>query len=152
MNNYHIYEEVGRGKYSVVYKGRIKKSIKYVAVKSVERTRRRKLMNEVRIFHDLNHKNVLRFYNWYETRNHLWIIFEYCAGGDLYQMIEQDKKLPEDTVRKFGFELVEGLSYLHSNGIIYADLKPSNILLNEYGVLKYADFGLSKKISDYNGT
>lgn len=152
MNNYHIYEEVGRGKYSVVYKGRIKKSIKYVAVKSVERTRRRKLMNEVRIFHDLNHKNVLKFYNWYETRNHLWIIFEYCAGGDLYSLIEQDKKLPEDTVRKFGFELVEGLSYLHSNGIIYADLKPSNILLNEYGVLKYADFGLSKKISDYNGT
>jgi serine/threonine-protein kinase ULK4 len=47
---------------------------------------------------------------------------------------------------------VEGLSYLHSNGIIYADLKPSNILINEYGVLKYADFGLSKKISDYNGT
>jgi serine/threonine-protein kinase ULK4 len=152
MNNYHIYEEVGRGKYSVVYKGRVKKSIKYVAVKSVERSRRRKLMNEVRIFHDLNHKNVLRFYNWYETRNHLWIIFEYCAGGDLYQMIEQDKKLPEDTVRKFAFELVEGLSYLHSNGIIYADLKPSNILINEYGVLKYADFGLSKKISDYNGT
>ena len=153
MNNYHIYEEVGRDakNQSVVYKGRIKKSIKYVAVKCVERARRRKLMNEVRIFHDLQNKNVLRFYNWYETRNHLWMIFEYCAGGDLNQIIEQDKKVPEETVRKFAFELIEGLSYLHSNGIIYADLKPSNILLNEYGVLKYADFGLSKKITDYKG-
>lgn len=149
MNNYHIYEEVGRGKYSVVYKGRIKKSIKYVAVKSVERSRRRKLMNEVRIFHDLSHKNILKFYNWYETRNHLWIIFEYCPGGDLYSLIEQDKKLPEETVRKFGYELLEGLSYLHSNGIIYSDLKPSNILMNEYGALKYCDFGLSKKITDF---
>lgn len=50
MNNYHIYEEVGRGKYSVVYKGRKKKSIEYVAVKSVERGRRKKLMDEVAIF------------------------------------------------------------------------------------------------------
>lgn len=53
MNNYHIYEEVGRGKFSVVYKGRKKKTFEYVAVKSVERSRRKKLMNEVRIFHNL---------------------------------------------------------------------------------------------------
>jgi len=50
MNNYHIFEEVGRGKYSVVYKGRKKKSIEYVAVKSVERSRKKKLMDEVNIF------------------------------------------------------------------------------------------------------
>lgn len=113
MNNYHIYEEVGRGKFSVVYKGRIKKSINYVAVKSVERNRKKKLMNEVRILHGINHRNIIKFHAWYETRNHLWIIFEYCAGGDLLQLIEADKKLPEDTVRRLGIELVEGLSYLH---------------------------------------
>jgi serine/threonine-protein kinase ULK4 len=50
MNNYHIQEEVGRGKYSVVYKGRKKKTIEYVAIKSVERGRRKKLMDEVAIF------------------------------------------------------------------------------------------------------
>ncbi len=54
----------------------------------------------------------------------------------------------EDTVKKLGIELVEGLSYLHASSIIYSDLKPSNILLNEYGVLKLCDFGLSKKITD----
>jgi serine/threonine-protein kinase ULK4 len=150
MNNYHIYEEVGRGKYSVVYKGRKKKTIEIVAVKSVERSRRKKLMNEVRIFHNLAHRNILKFYNWYETRNHLWIIFEYCAGGDLFKMIDDDKKWPEDSVSKLGFEIIEGLSYLHSNGVIYADLKPSNILINEYNILKLCDFGLSKKISDLN--
>lgn len=50
MNNYHIYEEVGKGKFSVVYKGRKKKSIEYVAVKCVERSRKKKLMDEVSIF------------------------------------------------------------------------------------------------------
>lgn len=148
MNNFHIYEEIGRGKYSVVYKGRKKKTIEYVAIKSVERSRRKKLMNEVRIFHNLNHPNVLRFYNWYETRNHLWIIFEYCPGGDLNKLLEEDKKLPEKTIRKFAFELVEGLSYLHQNGIIHADLKPGNVLVNEFSNLKFGDFGLSKKLAD----
>lgn len=148
MNNYHIYEEIGRGKYSVVYKGRKKKSIDYVAVKSVERCRRRKLMNEVRIFHNLNHRNILRFNNWYETRNHLWIIAEYCPGGDLFRLLEEDKKLPEKTVKKFAKELIEGLSYLHENSIIFCDLKPSNILFNEFSGLKLCDFGLSKKIQD----
>lgn len=100
MNNFHIYEEVGRGKFSVVYKvsisiiffkhfcfiyqGRKKKSIDYVAVKSIEKNRRKKVLNEVRIFHSLKNRHILKFYNWYETRNHLWIIFEYCAGGDLF--------------------------------------------------------------------
>jgi len=148
MNNYHIYEEVGKGKFSTVYKGRKKKSIEYVAVKSLEKSRRKKVLNEVRIFHDLNNPNILKFYNWYETRNHLWIIFEYCAGGDLLQLIEQDKSLPEKTVKKFGKELVNALMYLHSRGIIYCDLKPSNVLLNEYGLLKLCDFGLAKKIVD----
>ena len=57
-------------------------------------------------------------------------------------------QLPEDTVRKFGRDLAQGLYYLHSNGIIYADLKPSNVLLNEYSNLKLSDFGLAKKSVD----
>jgi serine/threonine-protein kinase ULK4 len=75
-------------------------------------------------------------------------VFEFCPGGDLFKLIEEDKKLPEKTVKKFAFELIEGMSYLHENGVIYADLKPSNILINEFSNLKFGDFGLSKKIAD----
>ena len=148
MNNYHIYDEIGRGKSSVVYKGRKKKTIEYLAVKSVEKSRRTKILNEVRIMHTLDHENILKFYNWYETKNHLWIIFEYCAGGSLLTLIEQDKKINEQAVRSFGFDLVRALLYLHSFGIIYSDLKPSNILFTEYGQLKLSDFGLATRILD----
>ena len=58
MNNYHIYEEVGRGTHSVVYKGRKKKSIEYVAVKSVERGRRKKFMDEVGIFQTIQNDHI----------------------------------------------------------------------------------------------
>ena len=155
MNNYHIYEEVGRGQHSVVYKGRKKKSIEYVAVKSVERGRRKKFMDEVAIFTTIVndhiksmpqgnaaglvssekeaqqaaalsnwHANIIKFYNWYETRNHFWIIYEYCVGGTLATLIKADERLPEDTLKKFAYEILEGLSYLHSQGIIYGDLRP----------------------------
>ena len=88
MNNYHLYDVIGTGKYSVVYKGRKKKSIEYTAIKSMEKSRRKKLLNEVKIFSKLNHPNIIKFYAWYETRNHLWLICEYASGGDLLQLIE----------------------------------------------------------------
>ena len=59
-----------------------------------------------------------------------------------------DEKLPEDTLKKCAYEILEGLSYLHSQGIIYGDLKPQNILLNEYLKLKLCDFGISRKVTE----
>lgn len=56
--------------------------------------------------------------------------------------------MPEESVKKFAYELLEGLSYLHSQGIIFCDLKPCNILMNEFCKLKLSDFGLAKKVTD----
>ena len=58
-------------------------------------------------------------------------------------MMEQDKRFPEEAVKKFAYEILEGLSYLHSIGIIFGDLKPQNILMNEYSNLKLSDFGFA---------
>ena len=60
----------------------------------------------------------------------------------------QDTKLPECTVQLFAKDLLNGLLYMHSKGVIYCDLKPSNILFNGTGVLKFCDFGLSRRIAD----
>lgn len=67
-------------------------------------------------------------------------------GGDLLNLITQDRQLPETAVKSFASELVAGLQYLHANGILYCDLKPANILIDEFGSLKYADFGLARRI------
>uniref|UniRef100_A0A7I4CYJ5 Protein kinase domain-containing protein n=1 Tax=Physcomitrium patens TaxID=3218 RepID=A0A7I4CYJ5_PHYPA len=148
MNQYHIYEAIGRGKHSVVYKGRKKKSIEYYAIKSVEKSQKTKVLQEVRTLHSLDHNNVLKFYAWYETSAHLWLVLEYCVGGDLLTLLRQDTRLPEESIHDFARDLVNALQFLHSKGVIYCDLKPSNVLLDENGRLKLCDFGLARRLSD----
>ena len=105
-------------------------------------------MNEVSHLCGLSHPNVLQFHNWYETRNHLWVIVEYCAGGDIGRLLKQDLALPEATVRCFGRDICAGLLYLHCRGVVYGDLKPANLLYTEAGVLKLCDFGLATRLDD----
>jgi len=152
MNQYHIYEALGRGKHSVVYKGRKKKTISYYAIKSVEKSQKARVLQEVRTMHALNSANILKFYAWYETTNHLWLILEYCVGGDLMSLLRQDMRLPETSMHDFGRDLVTAMHFLHSHSIIYCDLKPSNILLDENGRIKLGGFGLSRRLSDINKT
>ena len=144
MENYVLYDEVGRGEHSVVYKGRKKGSIEFVAIHCVEKCKRYELQNIVRLTHELDHRNVVKFYEWYETTNHIWMVVEFCTGGSLRTIISQDSVLPEKTVKEFGVELVKGLHFLHSLGILFCDLRPSRILLDGPGILKLADFALAR--------
>mmetsp|Transcript_26281 Transcript_26281/g.44331 ORF Transcript_26281/g.44331 Transcript_26281/m.44331 type:complete len:1505 (+) Transcript_26281:148-4662(+) len=146
MEKYHIYEEIGKGKYSQIFKGREKKSIEYVSIKRVDKNMMEKVVNEVQIIHRLNSPHTLKFHDWYETRNNLWLILEYCAGGDLASLIKQDGHLPETSVRMFSLDILAGLRYLHSAGLLHCDLRPNNILIDEYGILKISDFKYTRKI------
>lgn len=65
-------------------------------------------------------------------------------------LLRQDMRLPESSIHDFGRDLVISIQYLHSNAIIYCDLKPSNILLDENGRIKLGGFGLSRRLSDIN--
>mmetsp|Transcript_28073 Transcript_28073/g.97140 ORF Transcript_28073/g.97140 Transcript_28073/m.97140 type:complete len:1517 (-) Transcript_28073:39-4589(-) len=146
MDDYHIYDEIGRGKHSVVYKGRKKQTIEYVAVKSVDKALMAKVQNEVYMLHEFSHDNTLKFYNWYATARHVWLILEYCTGGDLLALLNQDKQLPESAIKVFGVDLMAGLQYVHSCGVICCDVKPSNVLIDEFGVLKLCGFGLATRV------
>ncbi|EGB08100.1 hypothetical protein AURANDRAFT_26764, partial [Aureococcus anophagefferens] len=145
-DKYHIFNEIGAGRQSQVFKGRQKKTVNYVAIKRIEKGQMDKVVNEVQMMHALSHPHTLKFYDWYETRNNLWLILEYCSGGDLKSLLKVDKQLPIPAVTLFGGDLLSGLQYLHHNGLLYCDLKPSNVLIDDHGVLKLAGFGLARRI------
>eukprot|EP00112_Aurelia_sp_Birch-Aquarium-sp1_P013267 Seg2809.7 transcript_id=Seg2809.7/GoldUCD/mRNA.D3Y31 product="Serine/threonine-protein kinase ULK4" protein_id=Seg2809.7/GoldUCD/D3Y31 len=144
MENFVLYDELGRGEQRIVYKGRRKGTINYFAIHCVDKTKREDLQNYVRISHSLNHKNIVNFFEWYETSNHLWLVVELCSGISLEAILAQDGCLPEDTIRKFGRDIVEALFYLHSEDIIYCDLTPSKVILDGSGVMKLSNFTLAK--------
>ena len=71
-------------------------------------------------------------------------------GGDLLSLLRQDVRLPETSIHDLGRDLLVSLQYLHSCSVIFCDLKPSNILLDENGRIKLGGFGFSLKLADIN--
>ncbi|XP_042662253.1 serine/threonine-protein kinase ULK4 isoform X2 [Tyto alba] len=144
MENFILYEEIGRGSKTVVYKGRRKGTINFVAVICTDKCKRAEITNWVRLTHEIRHKNIVTFHEWYETSNHLWLVVELCTGGSLESVITQDEHLPEDVVREFGVDLITGLYHIHKLGIIFCELTPGKILLEGPGTLKFSNFCLAK--------
>ena len=77
--------------------------------------------------HSLDHDNVLKFLEWYETPKHIWVITELATGGSLADILEQDGCIPPPNLNNFVSDVAKGLHYLHSRNIIYCDLQPKKV-------------------------
>jgi len=107
------------------------------------------LRGELRILRRLNHPNIVRLLDAFETDRHLFVVTEF-AQGDLFSIIEDDRMLPEDGVREVARQLVQALHYLHSMRIIHRDMKPQNCLLMSAArgsSVKLCDFGFARSMS-----
>ena len=104
-----------------------------MALRKVDKSRQPKLINEVRALRELHHANVTAFHGWYYTERHLWMVTEYCAGGDLATLLAHDEHLPEPTVVSLGLDALAALQHVHSHDFLVVNLTPSAFLLNESG-------------------
>ncbi|ODV85282.1 hypothetical protein CANARDRAFT_212833 [[Candida] arabinofermentans NRRL YB-2248] len=98
---------------------------------------------EIIIMKLLNHKNVLRLYDVWETDKALYLVLEYVEGGELFDLMVESGPLPEEIAVEFFKQIVLGVSYCHSLGICHRDLKPENLLLDKQFNIKIADFGMA---------
>lgn len=98
---------------------------------------------EIIIMKLLNHKNVLRLYDVWETEKALYLVLEYVEGGELFDLLIESGPLPEKTAVDFFTQIIMGASYCHNLGICHRDLKPENILLDSDLNVKIADFGMA---------
>ncbi|XP_014480747.1 PREDICTED: RAC serine/threonine-protein kinase-like isoform X3 [Dinoponera quadriceps] len=88
----------------------------------------------------------------FQTADRLCFVMEYVNGGELFFHLSRSRVFGEDRTRFYGAEIISALGYLHSQGIIYRDLKLENLLLDKDGHIKIADFGLCKEDITYGRT
>ncbi|KAG8455981.1 hypothetical protein GDO86_001969 [Hymenochirus boettgeri] len=145
---------IGHGAFAVVFKGRHKeKQDVEVAVKCINKKNLAKsqtlLGKEIKILKELKHENIVALYDFQELANSVYLVMEYCNGGDLADYLHAMRTLSEDTIRLFLQQIAGAMKMLHSKGIIHRDLKPQNILLSCSGGRKSNPNNIRIKIADF---
>eukprot|EP01062_Namystynia_karyoxenos_P072754 TRINITY_DN691_c0_g4_i1.p1 TRINITY_DN691_c0_g4~~TRINITY_DN691_c0_g4_i1.p1 ORF type:complete len:1619 (+),score=343.99 TRINITY_DN691_c0_g4_i1:486-4859(+) len=107
------------------------------------------LLTEVALMQSLRHENVVAYLASALVDSHVAIIMEYLSGGSLYAVLREfgGQVIPVTSVQRYVRDIVRGLAFLHSHGIVHRDMKPHNVLLGIDGQCKLADFGASAKLS-----
>ena len=157
FDKYEVKQKVGKGKFGLVKYGINKETkkpvaIKIMAKKNMDKSDMELAKVEIDILKIGQHPNIIKLYDVFENENYIYIIMEYCSGGDLLSYFEYyEYELPETKVCEIIHKLSMAIYYLHSYGIVHRDLKPENILMTDLSMssdIRLLDFGLSKIIGN----
>nr|QTW49372.1 fused [Plutella xylostella] len=148
MDNYVVISFVGEGSFGRVFKAKHKESDAVVALKVIRKKGRstkdlKNLRQECDIQRELNHPNIIRMIDSFDTESELVVVTEY-AEKELHSILAKEGCLNEEQVKKITWDLVSALYYLHSHRVLHRDLKPQNVLLDSTGRAKLCDFGLAR--------
>lgn len=145
---YEILHLIGEGGFAKVRLGRCLATGENRAIKTMNKAEAHTKVvgTEVAIIKRVNHPNIVKTYDIFETSEYIHIVMEYMEGGMLYDSIEDGVKFGEADIVQFMRELLDGVLYLHEIGIVHRDIKPENVLCTSRQTplhVKIADFGLS---------
>lgn len=134
-DKYMLGEELGRGAYGQVYKGLDTRTgdtvaIKQMSLSGISNNNLQSVMGEIDLLKNLNHKNIVKYLGSFKTRTHLYIILEFMENGSLASIIKPTKfgAFPESLVAVYIAQVLQGLAYLHDQGVVHRDIKGANIL------------------------
>merc|ERR1712227_234171 len=148
LESYQKLDKLGEGTYATVFKGKSRLTDNLVALKEIRLEHEEgapcTAIREVSLLKDLKHNNIVTLHDIVHTDRALTLVFEYLERDLKQYMDDCGGILSMNNVKIFLFQLIRGLGYCHSRRILHRDLKPQNLLINEMGELKLADFGLAR--------
>ena len=152
LNEYDILEHLGAGAFGVVQKVRHKASKQIRAMKTIKKNTiyEEKNLKEIENLMLLDHPNILKLYEYYYDKKNLYIITDFCEGGELFDKIkDRNGYFSERDAATIIKAVLQAIAYCHSIGLVHRDLKPENILLegNDLDHIKIIDFGTSNLIN-----
>ncbi|XP_048851922.1 serine/threonine-protein kinase PLK4 [Brienomyrus brachyistius] len=153
IEDFKVLTLLGKGSFACVYKARSVNTGLEVAIKMIDKKAMqkaamvRRVSNEVEIQCRLKHPSILELYNYFEDSNYVYLVLEMCHNGEMSRYLK-DRQNPftEDEARHFMQQIVKGMLYLHTHGIMHRDLTLSNLLLTSSMNVKIADFGLATQL------
>lgn len=151
-DRYTLGDVLGRGGFSTVLKGFDTQHKKPVAIKSIDicsmsKEEMSNVEQEIELIKSLQHSHIISFYDSKFTSNYIYMILEYADRGSLRQLYQNYGKFSEFEVVYCVRQALLGLKYLHDHEIAHRDIKCANLLLNNHGIIKLADFGSSKRFN-----
>ncbi|KAI1875210.1 hypothetical protein JX265_004268 [Neoarthrinium moseri] len=148
LKDYRLGECLGKGAFGSVYKAIHWGTGEAVAVKQIKivnlpKSELRMIEAEIDLLKNLHHDNIVKYIGFVKSVDCLNIILEYCENGSLHSICKAYGKFPENLVGVYMTQVLQGLQYLHDQGVIHRDIKGANILTTKDGKVKLADFGVS---------
>ena len=157
LDNYQIEKQRGEGSYGTVCRVKHKDIGVHRAMKKIfssdsklEPEKEKEILNEIEMLKSLDHPNIVKVFEFYNTKEGYYIITEYCRAGELFDRILSDAPFEESAAAYIMYQILSAVFYCHNLSIIHRDLKPENILIESeekdtgYLNIKVIDFGTAK--------
>ena len=151
--DYEIKQLLGEGSFGQVKlvthkRTGLDRAMKIIKKAGIADEERANMLKEVTILKSLDHPNILKIFDMHEDDEQYYLLTEYCAGGELFDRIDQAKSFSEKDAAKYIKQLLSAIAYLHARNIVHRDLKAENLLFEspaEDANLKLIDFGVSSE-------
>eukprot|EP01053_Blabericola_migrator_P012697 Blabericola_migrator_1__12696@NODE_811_length_6422_cov_187_104485_g572_i0_p1_GENE_NODE_811_length_6422_cov_187_104485_g572_i0NODE_811_length_6422_cov_187_104485_g572_i0_p1_ORF_typecomplete_len864_score126_23Pkinase/PF00069_25/1_8e75Pkinase_Tyr/PF07714_17/3_4e46EFhand_7/PF13499_6/3_4e11EFhand_7/PF13499_6/3_6e11EFhand_8/PF13833_6/0_00092EFhand_8/PF13833_6/0_032EFhand_8/PF13833_6/0_02EFhand_8/PF13833_6/0_00021EFhand_1/PF00036_32/0_0014EFhand_1/PF00036_32/0_0025EFhand_1/PF00036_32/0_0014EFhand_1/PF0 len=149
--SYVIRKRLGQGSWGAVHEAVERSSGFLRAIKKIpKKADLTRFRQEMTILKGFDHPRIIRLYETFEDYGHLYMVMEYCRGGELFDRLTEEGPLPEPVAAFLMKQILSALAYCHSRGVVHRDLKPENFMFFDKDIrspLKLVDFGLAKRVT-----
>lgn len=150
-----FFNEIGRGiqigltQPTIVFKASLLSKLTFVAVKCIDFSNDARAKKNVEFIAKLKHSHIVKYYRWYRSERNNWLVLEFCGGGSLEDILNQDRILPEETIKLMAVDILSAMFYIHRKNVLFVNYHPRHFLIDSFGFLKMGSFTQAVRMDSF---